>query len=227
MIRYGTHGQQQTGVRCDWVPVNALNLWLISIYPEKYVAIHKISLRGSAYWCSLIKYNCLLSYCPMTRWQYNININICSIANTTHSVLLPVLSDTLPLLDLFFVRILSFVHRCLRSESPLINFMVRHGIRYGQMDSIIGRNVSQCSFRYNICTFDHVTSSVTLAQVHTARHFYLRCLNFCNAEMVLSIYRAAILIWQIYRRWLTIFVPVNYCTFISMHLCLFFFLTKS
>jgi len=26
-----------------------------------------------------------------------------------------------PLLDLFFVRMLSFVHRCLRSESPLVN----------------------------------------------------------------------------------------------------------
>jgi len=79
----------------------------------------------------------------------------------------------------------------------------------------------------SIRTFDHVTSSVTLAQVHTARHLYLRCLNSCNAEMVLYIYRAAILIWRMYRRWLTLFVPVNYCTFSSMHLCLFFFLTKS
>jgi len=69
---------------------------------------------------------------------------------TTHSVLLPVLGDTLPLLDLFFVCMLSFVHRYLRSESPLINFMVCHRILYGQMDSIIGRNVSQCSFRYNV-----------------------------------------------------------------------------
>jgi len=33
-----------------------------------------------------------------------------------------------------------------------------------------------------------VTSSVTLAEVHTARHLYLRFLNFCNAEMVLCIY---------------------------------------
>jgi len=46
----------------------------------------------------------------------------------------------------------------------------------------------------SICIFDHVTSSVTLAQVHTARHLYIRCLNFCNAEMVLCIYRAAMLI---------------------------------
>jgi len=78
----------------------------------------------------------------------------------------------------------------------------------------------------SICTFDHVTSSDTLAQVHTARHLYLRCLNFCNAEMVPCIYGAAILIWRIYRRWLTLFAPVNYCTFFYAPL-LFFFLAKS
>jgi len=39
------------------------------------------------------------------------------------------------------------VRFCLISPAGI---MVRHGILYGQMDSIIGRNVSQCSFRYNI-----------------------------------------------------------------------------
>jgi len=34
---------------------------------------------------------------------------IWQLPNTSHSVLLPVLRDTLPLLDLFFVRMLSFV----------------------------------------------------------------------------------------------------------------------
>jgi len=77
-------------------------------------------------------------------WRNGIG-HIWQLPNTTHSVLIPVLSDTLPLLDLFFVRMLSFVHRCLRSESPLINLLVRQRILYGQMDSIIGRNVSQCS----------------------------------------------------------------------------------
>jgi len=72
----------------------------------------------------------------------------------------------------------------------------------------------------SICTFDHVTSSVTLAEVHTARHLYLSCSNFCNAEMVLCVYRAAISIWRIYRRWLTLFVPVNYCNFYNpFHNC--------
>jgi len=78
----------------------------------------------------------------------------------------------------------------------------------------------------SICTFDHVASSVTLAQVHTARHLYLRCSNFCNAEMFLYVYRAVISIWRIYRRWLTLFVPVNYCTFFYAPLFVFF-LAKS
>jgi len=40
-------------------------------------------------------------------WRKRIR-RIWQLPNTTHYVLLPVLSDTLPLLDLFFVRMLSF-----------------------------------------------------------------------------------------------------------------------
>ena len=51
---------------------------------------------------------------------------------------------------MLYLRMLNFVYRCLRSASPLITFVARHGILYGQMDSIIGRNVLLCSSRYNI-----------------------------------------------------------------------------
>ena len=44
---------------------------------------------------------------------------------------------------------LNFVYRCLRSESPIVNFTVRHGMSFGLMDSKIGRNVLNCSLRYN------------------------------------------------------------------------------
>jgi hypothetical protein len=46
------------------------------------------------------------------------------------------------------MRMLNFVYSCLHSESSLINFMVRHGIN-GQMDSTIGRNIFNCSLRYD------------------------------------------------------------------------------
>ena len=45
---------------------------------------------------------------------------------------------------------LNFVNRCLKSESLLVGFIVRHGMLFGEMDSIIGRNVLYCSSRYNI-----------------------------------------------------------------------------
>ena len=60
------------------------------------------------------------------------------------------------MLDVFYMRMLNFVYSCLRSESSLINFMVRHGIN-GQMDSTIGRNILNCSFRYDINLDDILT----------------------------------------------------------------------
>jgi hypothetical protein len=43
---------------------------------------------------------------------------------------------------------LNFVYRCLNSQSSLVNFVTRHGILFGQMDSVVGRNVLNCSLRY-------------------------------------------------------------------------------
>jgi len=43
-----------------------------------------------------------------------------------------------------------FVHKCRRSESQLINFIVRHGILLGPLDYVIGRNVLNCALRYHI-----------------------------------------------------------------------------
>jgi hypothetical protein len=82
-------------------------------------------------------------------WRKGIR-RVWQLPNTTHSALIPYLSDTLPLLDMFYLRMLNFVYRCLRSASPLITFLARHGILYGQMDSVIGRNVLLCSSRYDI-----------------------------------------------------------------------------
>ena len=43
-----------------------------------------------------------------------------------------------------------FMLKCPRSGSSLINFIARYGIIYGQIDSIIGRLILNCSSHYNI-----------------------------------------------------------------------------
>jgi hypothetical protein len=93
-----------------------------------------------------------------TAWRKGIR-RVWQVPYTTHSALIPGLCDTIPLVDLFYKRMLNFVYRCLRSDSTLVSFIVRHGISYGEMDSIIGRNTLNCSVRYNtniehICKFE-------------------------------------------------------------------------
>jgi hypothetical protein len=50
----------------------------------------------------------------------------------------------MPLIDMFYKRMLNFVYKCLTSESLLVNFIVRHGMTHGQMESAVGRNVLNC-----------------------------------------------------------------------------------
>jgi len=84
-----------------------------------------------------------------TAWRQGIR-RIWHLPNTTHSALIPDLNYTLPLLDMFNMHIVNFVYKCLQSESSLVYGITRRGIICGQMDSIIGRNVINCSLCYKI-----------------------------------------------------------------------------
>ena len=77
-------------------------------------------------------------HCMAQRYQ------TCMAGSSHYSLcIIPGLCDTIPLVDLFYKCMLNFVNKCLslRSNSTLVNFIVRHGIFYGEMDSIIGRNI--------------------------------------------------------------------------------------
>ena len=84
-----------------------------------------------------------------TAWRKGIR-RILHLPNTTHSTLIPDLSDTLLPLHLFYIRVVNFVCKCLWSESWLVNYIARFGIPYGQMDSFKGRHILNCSSRYKI-----------------------------------------------------------------------------
>ena len=125
----------------------------------------------SFYGCELwdLSNNYIENIC--TAWRCGIR-QVWRLPNTTHSSLLPGLCKTIPLLDLFYKRMLKFVYRCLNSQSLVVNFIVRHSILFSRMNSTIGRNVLSCSQRYhtsiyningcnfNINNIDHVASDV-------------------------------------------------------------------
>ena len=69
---------------------------------------------------------------------------------TTHCDLLPVLSNTIPILDELHRRTANFINNCLSSNCRVVQAIARHGVYFGLMKSPIGRNVLQCCCRYGV-----------------------------------------------------------------------------
>ena len=44
---------------------------------------------------------------------------------------------------------LNLIYQCLNSQSPIVNFITRHSILFGRMNSTVGRNVLSCCERYH------------------------------------------------------------------------------
>ena len=70
------------------------------------------------------------------------------LPRNSHSRLLPLIANCMPLLDCICRRFLKFVYSCINSESSLVRFVARHGIFSSRMSSAIGRNIYICAERY-------------------------------------------------------------------------------
>ena len=69
---------------------------------------------------------------------------------TTHCDLLPVLASTISILDELHRRTANFINNCLSSKCRVVQAIARHGVYFGLMKSLIGRNVFQCCSRYRV-----------------------------------------------------------------------------
>ena len=69
---------------------------------------------------------------------------------TTHSDLLPVLANTIPILDELHRRTANFINNCLSSKCRVVHVIARHGVYFGLMKSPIGRNNFQCCSRNGV-----------------------------------------------------------------------------
>ena len=114
-------------------------------------------------------------------WRKGIR-RIWQIPNTTHSVLLPFLCNTIPPLDLFYKRMLSFMHRCLNSQSLIVAFVARHAILHGAGESIMGRNIVNCALRYNVSQDDILTMMFSPYDIDKR---YTQDENACNTATLL------------------------------------------
>ena len=105
---------------------------------------------------------------------------ILDIPHNSHSFLLPVLSDSLPIFDEICKRSSRFIVSCLFCPSRLVNSIVWYGVLLGRYNSVVGRNALICCERYGWELNDFVMGSVNLS-----KHFLL-CIVTVNLHNLIN-----------------------------------------
>jgi len=114
---------------------------------------------------TFVKYNLFHAYCTSSygckvRSLSNSNVKEFCVAwwkslrrvwclpLQTHGVLLPILSQCLPVLDEICRRCLNFVRSCIRHKSAFVQCIALHEL-HAHSRSLFGRNVVYCAERFN------------------------------------------------------------------------------
>jgi len=84
-------------------------------------------------------------------WRKSLR-RVCGLPFQTHGVLLPLLSQCLPVLDEICRRSLNFIQSCIRHESAFIQGIASHGL-HTRSRSLFGRKVVYCADWYT-CSVD-------------------------------------------------------------------------
>ena len=112
------------------------------------------SLYGSVIWN--LTNNNVEKVC--SAWRAGLR-RVWGLPATTHNILLPSISCRPPLLDEIAKRFISYIQRCLASESEVVKFVTSYGIGVGRMTSPIGSTAQFCSTKFGFNLRDiHVVS---------------------------------------------------------------------
>ena len=118
------------------------------------------SLYGCELWS--LSNSSLESLC--IAWRKSLRV-IWRLPQQSHSYLLPLISQSLPMYDEICRRFLNFARACINHDSPLIRFIALHGIHHAKTYSFLGHNVWLCSQRFK-CPVDVLMSCNSNSIVH-------------------------------------------------------------
>lgn len=141
--------------------INAVLCYFGSLDPivkNKLFKAYCSSMYGCEIW--FIEHEMIRHFC--IAWRKGQR-RVWGLPNNTHSDLLPIICNCLPVFDEICRRSILFIERCLSHESELIKFIMRHGILFARTRSMIGSNVIFCSKRFNFRISDLMDGMVNSA----------------------------------------------------------------
>ena len=131
-------------------------------------------MYGSVLW--YVGDKCINKFC--TEWRKGLR-RVWNLPYDAHCDVVTGLSGGVSILDELCKRSLSFVAKCLRHSLGLIRFITSHGISFAAGVSLLGKNVTFCSARYNFKTCDFASGVVN---VNGVVHQYCRGAMSASSE---------------------------------------------
>jgi hypothetical protein len=121
------------------------------------------SFCSSHYGCELWNLLCPTIDDYYVTWRIALR-RVWRIPQNSHRRLIPLLANCLPLSYVICQRFIRFVLSCLNSDSRLVSSVVRHGLFYARMSSIIGKNIHYCANVFGFST-DNLNSGLISSDI--------------------------------------------------------------
>jgi hypothetical protein len=113
------------------------------------------SFYGCELW--LLSHRSIVQLCAA--WLKGLRI-VWKLPYCTHSYLLPLISQCLPVFDEICRRSLNSVRSCVSHKSEVVRFVACHGIKFSIGSSFVGQNFTFCAQRFG-CSVDDILQGST------------------------------------------------------------------
>jgi hypothetical protein len=141
---------------------------------------------SSMYGCELWSTDNVEVFC--VAWRKALR-RVLNLPYDTHSYLLPLLTDTLPVFEEICRRSAKFILKCFNSSSTLVKYVTRHAIDIARYNSNVGKNALFCCNYFKWQLYDFVNGSVSLNR-NSFLTFCLNRLSGCEVDNAGSLYEA-------------------------------------
>ena len=112
------------------------------------------SFYGCELW--LLPHRAIEQFC--VAWRKGLRM-VWKLPYCTHSYLLPLISQCLPVYDEICRRSLNFLRSCVNHKSAVVRFVACHGIKFSIGSSLLGQNVMFCAQRFGCSVNDILQGS--------------------------------------------------------------------
>jgi hypothetical protein len=101
----------------------------------------------------------------------------------SHSYLLPLLSQCLPVFDEICRRSCNFIGACIRNRSSLVRSVATYSVVYGRYNSILGHNALFCAQRYR-CSINDICGGNSDASIRNCVHNLVEDSQWITADFL-------------------------------------------